>query len=65
MFSEKWRRHFRIWGYVATMIYLLALYFKISSIESNVRDIQSDVSAIQGDVSNIGDGTCTNDRLCP
>ena len=37
----------------------------VSSIRSDVSSIETDASTIKGDVSSIGDGTCTNDHLCP
>jgi hypothetical protein len=60
--SDKWRQRWRVWGrrvlYVAAIVYLLALYAAVDSI-------QSDVSSIQSDISSIATGTCTNDHLCP
>jgi hypothetical protein len=62
MITEKWRSRFRKTGrvlvYVAAVVYLLALYDKISSI-------QSDIDSIQSDMSSLADGTCTNNHLCP
>jgi hypothetical protein len=61
MITEKWRAGFRKTGrvliYLAAVAYLLAMYDKISSI-------QSDVSSMQSDVSEIEDGSCPNDHLC-
>ncbi len=57
MLNEKWRgrskRIGRLLVYLAAVIYLLMLYDKISSIQSDIDSIQSDVSSIQSDVSSI------------
>jgi hypothetical protein len=61
MVSQQWSARLRKAGrtliYLAVIVYLLALYSKISAM-------QSDVSAMQSDISSLGDGTCTNPRLC-
>jgi len=57
MITEKWRARWRKIGrvlvYAAALVYLLVLYDKISSIQSDIDSIQSDVSSIQSDVSSI------------
>lgn len=62
MISEKWSVRLRKAGrtliYLAVIVYLFALYTKISSM-------QSDISSMQSDISSLGDGTCTNSHLCP
>ena len=57
MITEKWRARGRkigrVFVYAAALVYLLVLYDKISSIQSDIDSIQSDVSSIQSDVSSI------------
>jgi hypothetical protein len=72
MISEKWRTRMRLAGrillYVGIAIYLLAIYEKLDSIDSNLSNldsIQSDVSSMQSDLSGIEDGSCSNNHICP
>lgn len=57
MITEKWRARGRKLGraiiYLAAIIYLLMLYDKISSMQSDIDSIQLDVSSIQSNVSSI------------
>jgi hypothetical protein len=57
MFSEKWRRRFRIGGKsilcAAIVIYLWAVLYDLNEMQSDISSIQSDVSSIQSDVSSI------------
>ena len=57
MLNQKWRGRLRVAGrllvYLAAVIYLLMLYDKVSSMQSDIDSIQSDVSSIESDVGTI------------
>lgn len=57
MLDDKWKRRLRKTGrvllYALAVLYLLALYDRISDVQSDVSSMESEMSSIEADVSSI------------
>jgi hypothetical protein len=55
-----------IWFNVFSSVRLLrGIHADVGSMQTDVSSMQEDIGDIQSGISALGDGTCTNNRLCP